>query len=89
MAIEYDVAPVIEIVELRHDYIKIQYSHVSETEHNDELDWIKVNWSTGDNITTSERSATLGSSGIAKSTVDVSVIYVYDGLDTVEGKLTI
>lgn len=89
MAIEYDVAPVIEIAELRHDYIKIQYSHVSEVEHNDELDWIKVNWSTGDNITTSERSATLGSSGIAKSTVDVSVVYVYDGLDTVEGKLTI
>ena len=43
MAIEYDVAPVIEIAELRHDYIKIQYSHVSEAEHNDELDWIKVN----------------------------------------------
>lgn len=89
MSIAYDTEPIIEVVECQHDFIKIRYSHVSETEHNNELDWIKVNWSTGDSITTSERTASIGSSGIANTTVEVTVIYVYDGLDTAEGKLTI
>ena len=89
MSIAYDTEPIIEVVECQHDFIKIRYSHVSETEHDNELDWIKVNWSTGDSITTSERTASIGSSGIANTTVEVTVIYVYDGLDTAEGKLTI
>lgn len=89
MSIAYDTAPEIEVVERQHDFIKIRYSHVSETEHDNELDWIKVNWSTGDSITTSERTASIGSSGIANTAVEVTVIYVYDGLDTAEGKLTI
>lgn len=89
MSIAYDTEPIIEVVECQHDFIKIRYSHVSETEHDNELDWIKVNWSTGDSITTSERTASIGSSGIANTTVEVAVIYVYDGLDTAEGKLTI
>lgn len=89
MSIAYDTAPEIEVVERQHDFIKIRYSHVSETEHDNELDWIKVNWSTGDSITTSERTASIGSRGIANTTVEVTVIYVYDGLDTAEGKLTI
>lgn len=89
MSIAYDTEPIIEVVERQHDFIKIRYSHVSETEHDNELDWIKVNWSTGDSITTSERTASIGSSGIANTTVEVAVIYVYDGLDTAEGKLTI
>lgn len=89
MSIAYDTAPEIEVVERQHDFIKIRYSHVSETEHDNELDWIKVNWSTGDSITTSERTASIGSSGIANTTVEVTVVYVYDGLDTAEGKLSI
>jgi hypothetical protein len=89
MPIAYDTAPEIEVVERQHDFIKIRYIHVSETEHDNELDWIKVNWSTGDSITTSERTASISSSGIANTTVEVTVVYVYDGLDTAEGKLTI
>lgn len=89
MSIAYDTAPEIEVVERQHDFIKIRYSHASETEHDNELDWIKVNWSTGDSITTSERTASIGSSGIANTEVTVTVTYVYDGLDTAEGKLTI
>lgn len=88
MSIAYDTAPEIEVTELRHDHIEISMYHVSAQDHRDELDWINVSWSTGDNITTSATTATLDSSGIANSTVTVTVVYVYNGLNTVEGTLT-
>jgi len=89
MSIAYDTTPIIEVQELKHDYISINFHHVSEQDHANDLDWIKVTWSTGDSITTSERTASIGSSGIAGTKVTVEVIYVYNDLETVPATLEI
>ena len=89
MSIAYDTAPELEVVALTHDHIEVSMYHVSAQDHKDELDWISVSWSTGENITTSANTATLDSSGIANTEVTVTVAYVYNGLNTVDATLTI
>ena len=63
--------------------------HVSEQEHHDELDWINVVWSTGENITTSADTTSIDSPGIANTEVTVTVFFVYNGLNTADATLTI
>jgi hypothetical protein len=89
MPIAYDTAPEIEVTELRHDHIEISMYHVSAQDHRDELDWINVAWSTGENITTSADTASIDSEGIANTDVTVTVTFVYNGLNTVDTTLTI
>ena len=89
MSIAYDTPPELEVTELRHDHIAVSLYHVSAQDHKDELDWINVVWSTGDNITTSADTATLDSPGIANTEVTVTVTFVYNGLNTVDATLTI
>ena len=89
MSIAYDTPPELEVVGLTYNHIEISMHHVSEQEHHDELDWINVVWSTGENITTSADTTSIDSEGIANTDVTVTVAFVYNGLNTVDATLTI
>ena len=89
MSIAYDTPPELEVVGLTYNHIKISMYHVSAQDHKDELDWINVAWSTGENITTSADTASIDSEGIANTDVTVTVTFVYNGLNTVDTTLTI
>ena len=89
MSIAYDTPPELEVVGLTYNHIEISMYHVSAQDHKDELDWINVVWSTGENITTSADTTSIDSEGIANTDVTVTVTFVYNGLNTVDTTLTI